>query len=129
MSVTGEPDPILHALVRRDIRLFIVGAVLAVAVAGIGLFWFAGIIPGNDAASLSILVGAVAIGVGQWGFWVGGPRIWDRLFVMAPGFLASPSFVAGIGYGSGGYVAIGASFLLALGASAALGITWKRRER
>ena len=126
---TARPDSALAALVRRDIRLFVVGAVLSVATATIAICWYAGVVAAGSSASLAIAVGGVAIGVGQWGFWVGGPRIWDRIFVMAPGFLAAAPFVAGISYGSGGVVALGVSLILAIGASAALGVTWHRRGR
>ena len=90
----GEPaaDPALRALVRRDVRLFVVSAALAVAsvlaLAAWGLDWL-----GDGVPALVLGLAAVAVGVIAYAT---GPPLRDRMFLLGPPFLAATPVVVGL---------------------------------
>jgi hypothetical protein len=103
-------DPGLRALVRRDVRLFAVGAGFAVASllahAAWGLDWLGNGIP-------ALVLGLVAVGVGV-GAYAAGPPLRDRMFLLGPPFLAATPVVVAL------YDELGFAFAFAL--SLAIGL-------
>lgn len=103
-------DPALRALVRRDVRLFVVGAAFAIAsllgLAAWGLDWI-----GTGAPALVLGLVAIAVGVGGY---AAGPAMKDRMFLLGPPFLAATPVVVAL------YDVAG--FALALLLSVAIGL-------
>ncbi len=106
----ASADPALQALVRRDVRLFVVAAALAVAsllaLAAWGLDWL-----GNGVPALVLGLAAVAVGVIAYAT---GPPLRDRMFLLGPPFLATTPVVIAL------YDELG--FVLAFVTSFAIGL-------
>jgi hypothetical protein len=127
--VTLPPEQ-LRRLVRRDLTVAGVGALLAIWSLALVVAGHVGLISrltsGRAEAATAAVVGIVCI----W-WWASGPRMYlrDRLIVLTPVFLVAGPGLVGV-HDLGGGVAVGIlSGALGFTAAAALGLAWSSRRR
>ena len=124
------PPPELSELVRRDVRVFAVGSVLALAALGLIGLGSGGVVDARTAAAWAVVLGML-VAVGSVGWWLGGPRELrrERYMVLTPASLAALPVLAGLHRLGGGVAAIVLSAAFGFGAAIALGLAVAQRRR
>ncbi len=91
------PPPELSELVRRDVRVFAVGSVLALVALGLIGLGSAGVIDARTAAAWAVVIGML-VAVGSVAWWMAGPRELrrERYMVLTPASLAALPVLAGL---------------------------------
>ncbi len=127
--MTLPPDQ-LRRLVRRDVIVAGVGALLAV--------WSLALVVAGHSGLLSRLTSgraevatAAGVGAGCIWWWASGPRVYlrDRVIVLTPVFLIAGPGLVGV-HDLGGGVVVGIlSGALGFSAAAILGLAWASRRR
>ena len=110
-------------MVRRDVRTFVIAGILLVAALACLALWALDIVAANNGRVATLGFGLLAFLASFIGWASGDRRIPERLFVLAPVFLAAAPLAGAAGSFAGAGVGLAVSIALALGAAAAYGIT------
>jgi hypothetical protein len=109
--------------VRRDLRAFVLGASLAVSALAVLAMWALSFVGDSAGRRACGVLGLSAVAVAAVGWWTGDRAIPERLFVLAPLFLAAVPLAVATGSFAGAAAGLAVSVLLALVAAAAYGIS------
>jgi hypothetical protein len=120
-SVASHPDP--RTQVRRDLRAFVAGASIAVAALAVLMMWLLSFVGDSAGRRVCGVLGLSAVAVAAVAWSIGDPRLPERLFVVAPAFLAAAPLAVATGSFAGTGAGLSVSIALALGAAAAYGVT------
>jgi hypothetical protein len=120
----------LRRLVRRDLAVTLIGALLAVWLAGVWAAGRFGFVSTRTAATVVVAL-ATVLCVGCLGWWAAGPRQWlrERYLVLIPVFLGAPWAVLGLHDLGASTIAVMLSSALGFTAAVALGFAWASRRR
>jgi hypothetical protein len=120
-SVASHSDP--RAQVRRDLRAFVAGASLSVAALAVLAMWVLSFVGDSAGRRVCGVLGLSAVAVAGVAWWTGDRGIPERLFVLAPVFLAAVPLAVATGSFAGTVAGLAVSVLLALAAAGAYGIS------
>jgi hypothetical protein len=122
--VASHSDP--RAQVRRDLRAFVAAATISVAALAVRMMWVLSFVGESAGRRVCGVLGLAAVAVAAAGWWSGDRGIPERLFVLAPLFLAAAPLAVATGSFAGTAAALVVSVVLALVAAAAYGVSRHR---